>query len=152
MRYLGLDIRVLRIYWELREMRNLQYLYPHNPAKFRGLHYEIIKHLDPVDSTCYGLAHRDIYSVHRKVHGSVHMWHKWRSGTFYYGQQDLFDRLKHWMKKDGYVWTHWTAKQNKRPPRNFQNGITKTWIKREALCPQELAILEKECSATPRKC
>jgi len=68
------------------------------------------------------------------------MWHKWRSGTFYYGQSDLFDRLSGWMKGAGYVWAPYLPKPRKRTP---QKGIRKGWVNRNRLSAQELARAEQ---------
>ena len=111
------------------------------------IHFEIIKYLDPVDSTCYGLASREIYSVHRKVHGSVHMWHRWRSGTFYYGERDLFDRLKSWMEDAGYVWAPLSSAKGKAG----KNETAKGWVKKDRLSPQKLAKAESTHQWVPKR-
>lgn len=35
------------------------------------LHFAIFDQLDPIDATCLGLANRHLYSIHRRMHGSV---------------------------------------------------------------------------------
>ncbi|GKT90803.1 F-box domain-containing protein [Colletotrichum tofieldiae] len=35
------------------------------------LHYAIFDHLDPIDSTCFGLTNSHFYNIHRRMHGSV---------------------------------------------------------------------------------
>lgn len=37
----------------------------------RELHYAIFDFLDPIDSTCLALAAKDLYAVHRRMHGTV---------------------------------------------------------------------------------
>lgn len=37
----------------------------------RELHFAIFDFLDPIDSTCFGLAARDLYAIHRRMHGTV---------------------------------------------------------------------------------
>ncbi|KAK1705022.1 uncharacterized protein BDZ83DRAFT_551909, partial [Colletotrichum acutatum] len=37
------------------------------------LHHIIIDFLDPIDSTCLGLASRYFYTLHRRRHGNVHL-------------------------------------------------------------------------------
>ncbi|KXH37463.1 hypothetical protein CSIM01_06231 [Colletotrichum simmondsii] len=37
------------------------------------LHHSIIDFLDPIDSTCLGLASRYFYALHRRRHGTVHL-------------------------------------------------------------------------------
>lgn len=110
------------------------------------IHFEIIKYLDPVDSACYGLASRMIYPAHRKIHGSVHMWHKWRSGTFHFGQQDLFDRLSRWMIEAGYVWAPLLSAKSK-----GRNGTAKGWVPRGTLTFQELEKAEPTPILLPKE-
>ncbi|WYZ41663.1 hypothetical protein EsH8_V_000558 [Colletotrichum jinshuiense] len=35
------------------------------------LHFAIFDHLDPIDSTCFGLTNSHFYNIHRRMHGSV---------------------------------------------------------------------------------
>jgi hypothetical protein len=35
------------------------------------LHYAIMDHLDPIDSTCLGLTNKHFYAIHRRLHGTV---------------------------------------------------------------------------------
>lgn len=35
------------------------------------LHYAIFDFLDPIDSTCFGLCNRSLYSIHRRLNGTV---------------------------------------------------------------------------------
>ncbi|KAK1480041.1 F-box domain-containing protein [Colletotrichum cuscutae] len=35
------------------------------------LHYAIFDHLDPIDSTCFGLTNSHFYDIHRRMHGPV---------------------------------------------------------------------------------
>ncbi|KAK3994634.1 hypothetical protein QBC44DRAFT_235713 [Cladorrhinum sp. PSN332] len=35
------------------------------------IHYTIFDFLDPIDSTCFGLANRDLYAIHRRLNGTV---------------------------------------------------------------------------------
>lgn len=37
----------------------------------RELHYAIFDFLDPIDSTCFGLASKDLYAIHRRMRGTV---------------------------------------------------------------------------------
>ncbi|EXF76111.1 hypothetical protein CFIO01_07976 [Colletotrichum fioriniae PJ7] len=37
------------------------------------LHHSIMDFLDPIDSTCLGLASRHFYTLHRRRHGTVHL-------------------------------------------------------------------------------
>jgi len=38
---------------------------------FPEIHLEIFKYLDPVESTCLGLACKEFYPIHRQLHGTV---------------------------------------------------------------------------------
>ncbi|KAK0666363.1 hypothetical protein QBC41DRAFT_151077 [Cercophora samala] len=35
------------------------------------IHYAIFDFLDPIDSTCFGLTNSNLYSIHRRLHGTV---------------------------------------------------------------------------------
>jgi hypothetical protein len=72
------------------------------------IYVDILTQCDPVTSTCLALGYKPVYPIHRKIHGTVHLFQFSQApgttagitGIFEYYLADL---LENWMTGGGYI-------------------------------------------------